>query len=97
MRGVMLREEAKVGSLEIRAKVRGDEWVRRLTAGRDIVKKWKKDQFQYPRTINGRNWKVKRRSNSIEGKEERKNEGREKYRGQVPGLTSFCRGSVTVG
>jgi hypothetical protein len=35
----MLREEAKVGSLEMRAKVRGDEWVRRLTAGRDIVEK----------------------------------------------------------
>lgn len=35
----MLMEEAKVGSLEMRAKVRGDEWVRRLTAGRDIVRK----------------------------------------------------------
>lgn len=53
-----MREEAKVGSLEIRAKVRGDEWVRRLTAGRDIVKKWKKDQFQYPRRTKGRDWKV---------------------------------------
>ena len=34
----MEREEAKVGNLEMRAKVRGDVWVRRLTAGRDIVK-----------------------------------------------------------
>jgi len=35
----MLREEAKVGSLEMRANVRGDEWVKRLTAGRDIMKR----------------------------------------------------------
>jgi hypothetical protein len=34
----MGREEAKVGNLEMRAKVREDVWVRRLTAGRDIVK-----------------------------------------------------------
>lgn len=34
----MEREEAKVGNLEMRAKVRGDVWVRRLTAGKDIVK-----------------------------------------------------------
>ena len=30
-----MREE-KVGNLEMRAKVRGDEWVSRLTAGRDM-------------------------------------------------------------
>lgn len=32
-------EEAKVGSLEtgMRAKVRGDVWVSRLTAGRDMI------------------------------------------------------------
>lgn len=34
----MEREDAKVGNLEMRAKVRGEVWVRRLTAGRDIVK-----------------------------------------------------------
>lgn len=34
----MEREDAKVGNLEMRAKVRGEVWVKRLTAGRDIVK-----------------------------------------------------------
>jgi hypothetical protein len=50
----MLREEAKVGSLEMRDKVRGDEWVRRLTAGSDIMKEEREkgigewDQFKIP-------------------------------------------------
>jgi hypothetical protein len=41
----MLREEAKVGNLEMRAKVRGDEWVRRLTAGNDIMGGEMKDRI----------------------------------------------------
>ena len=36
--GEIEREEVKAGNLEMRAKVRGDVWVRRLTAGMDIVK-----------------------------------------------------------
>lgn len=38
IRGVMEREEANVGNLEMRAKVRGEVWVKRLTAGKDIVR-----------------------------------------------------------
>jgi hypothetical protein len=35
----MREEEAKVGNLEtgMRARVRGEEWVSRLTAGRDMM------------------------------------------------------------
>lgn len=39
-RGVEGKREAKVGSLELgmrASKVRGDEWVNRLTAGRDMA------------------------------------------------------------
>ena len=58
-------EEAKVGSLEMRAKVRGDEWVRRLTAGRDIVKKCEKDQCQDPKMIKGEELREKQKTKKI--------------------------------